>query len=204
MIVSPDIWGKPKVSGSGTDSRLSVLVVDPGGTTGFVWLDVAHSELLSAGVDLDALARLFAMAAVDGRLKRGQLHSAPIPPNTMDSMFGLEAQVVSRLHTGALQLHAQARHGLSHVVIEDFIVRVGTQSRDLLSPVRLTSMLYDRLQHCAQLNVYVNMQSPSDAMSSVSDDQLRAAGVYWRGREHERAATKHLIVFLRRYMEELR
>lgn len=203
-----DLWGSPTVVPSG---QLTVLCVDPGGVTGFVWCTVTHEQLLLLGVSVDLFAQMHVSSGGgSSSMGFGQYHSLPIAPNTMDSLFGLEDQVVSRLLDGAQRLHARVPGGLTHVVIEDFIVRIRTQDRSLLSPVRITAMLYYALNHHEphmlvpdELSVSVHMQQPG-IMSTVSDEQLERLGVYWRGQEHARAATKHLVVFLRRYLEALR
>lgn len=85
------------------------------------------------------------------------------------------------------------------VLMEDFILRMYSKSRELLSPVRLNAMLDYALE--TQLRVSVtHRQQPSEAKSVVTDDRLKIWGFYTSegGQEHARDADRHAILFLRK------
>lgn len=86
------------------------------------------------------------------------------------------------------------------VVIEDFILRKQLRDRALLSPVRITEVL-DFWCWMEQRRTF--KQQPSAAKGAVTDERLKAWGLYIRegGEEHARDATRHGIHFLRRAKE---
>jgi hypothetical protein len=89
---------------------------------------------------------------------------------------------------------------LNAIVVEDFILRLGTKDRSLLSPVRLTAMLEYGLSVDSDLMdlLPIVLQSPSDAKSTITDDRLKLAGMWIRGLPHARDATRHLLLYLRK------
>lgn len=87
----------------------------------------------------------------------------------------------------------------SAVLMEDFILRMYSKGRDLLTPVRLNAMLDYALE--TQLGVCVtHRQQPSEAKSVVTDARLKIWGFYTSagGQEHARDADRHAILFLRK------
>lgn len=83
-------------------------------------------------------------------------------------------------------------------VLEGFDLRNESMDPSLLAPVRVNSILLDRLAQAGS-SQRVFFQSPSDGKVSVTDDRLRRWG-FWEGKTpHERDATRHAILMLRRF-----
>lgn len=82
------------------------------------------------------------------------------------------------------------------VIVEDFILRQRTQSRDLLSPVRIGARLADRL-HVASMGEPI-WQQPSDAKSIVTDKRMKAWDIWQPGQPHACDAIRHLLLWLRK------
>jgi hypothetical protein len=82
------------------------------------------------------------------------------------------------------------------IVFESFYVR---QMGADLSPVRVTSVVHHHLWHHGREMV---MQQPSMA-KRISNDRLKALGCYSSrgGLEHARDADRHIIMFLRRILD---
>lgn len=190
MISNVDPWGTVrKVAGDGC----CVMAVDPGGVTGICWAIVPYDVLEKYGVGAD----LFSALKDNGVFGFSQVSSAPLPPNPIDNVLSLESAVASRLLAGAEALHARSPYGLTNVVIEDFVLRIGTQSRDLLSPVRITSALWYALYMHGDLKPVVNLKQVSDAKGIVNDDTLKRFGLWFEGKQHARDAARHLVLALR-------
>lgn len=193
-----DPWspGKPVADSLG----VSVMCVDPGQESGWWWAVVPHAWLLSLGVHrsiTEAVARSFT--------DRGQV----LTPHH-DHLFESEARHVSVLASvgrkcdEATRTHTDGRlGGLSHVLVEDFILREHSSDRSLLSPVRLTSALYQELSHSHLGSCAWHIQSASDK-SVVGDELLRSLGMYRPGWPHANDAARHLVLFLRKYVQQLR
>lgn len=106
------------------------------------------------------------------------------------------SRVVERLR------EVQYEHGLEDVVWEDFILMYMNRDRRLLSPVRVTAA---GMALCAERGLHVvHHLQPSSSMSVVTDDRLRDLQLWTPGMEHARAATKHLVVRLRKLRERSR
>lgn len=185
--------GKPTAS---EVSGVSLFAVDPGETIGWAWCCVGVSELRTHGV-VQSLAR----ARSSGRSEAGQLR--------VDYGSGLaaaaEAAAVRRLVNlmdAMGRLGCEASNGavprVSDVVVEDFILRQGTQSRSLLSPVRLTAALV-QLMHEDKRAYRYELQSPSDAKSTVTDQRLKSWGLWIAGQDHARDANRHMVLWLRQW-----
>lgn len=86
------------------------------------------------------------------------------------------------------------------VVIEDFILRELRQDRNLLSPVRITAAF----RYAAGPELRDFLQQPALAMSTMTDDRLKALGYYERtvGQQHARDALRHLFTFSMRVRED--
>jgi hypothetical protein len=86
--------------------------------------------------------------------------------------------------------------GVEILLIEDFIPRMMNRTRGFLGPVRVTiamlSFLYDSPDDL------VIEFPPSSAMNTISDERLKALGLWVPGSLHQRAAVKHLAVYLRK------
>jgi hypothetical protein len=86
---------------------------------------------------------------------------------------------------------------LTHIVLEDFILRERTSDRSLLSPVRLNAKLEDKFRE-SMPRVELTLQSPSNAKTTVTNERLKRWGLWSVGEQHARDATRHLILWLRK------
>lgn len=146
---------------------VSVMALDPGGTTGWALLTVPRRNISNRhqGSVLD-----------DVQLECGQI-------------FGEEHDAIEEIATLVIG-HLEAA-----LVIEDFIVRRMDPSREFLSPVRIMTVI----EHdCYRLKRPSWRQSPADAKTVVTDDRLKRWGLWTKGQQHARDATRHGILFLRR------
>lgn len=98
----------------------------------------------------------------------------------------------------------------AEIVSEDFIVRTANSSREVLDPVRIMEPLkwwierggqraWDTHEDDWQPRM-LHLQQPSLAMSTVTDDRLKAYGMYslTAGKPHARDALRHALTFARR------
>jgi hypothetical protein len=93
--------------------------------------------------------------------------------------------------------------GLTHLVCEDFILREHTMDRSLLSPVRITTGLFNNCAGMLGFDAHWHFQSPSDK-STVTDSHLKDLGLWFPGKQHARDAARHLVLFLKKYQMQLR
>lgn len=143
-----------------------VLALDPGGTTGWSVF----------GVHPDALSGDPAIGVV----------------NNVE--FWCAGQFEGDENSQADEIVELIEHWPSaRLVIEDFILRKQSQARELLSPVRITSVL-----EWAVRPRYFIKQQPSLAMTTITDDRQKAMGFWVPGQQHARDAIKHNLTFLKR------
>jgi hypothetical protein len=168
-------------------ARERYVAVDPGVVTGLVqvdlpgnWREMDLYLLLKSlfELDLDANSRGTEWPGC----RAMELHGWE--SGQVDEMQGLI------LGTKGRQLAASA------VIIEDFILRLGTKDRSLLAPVRVFAKLEDRLYSKGYRGEIV-LQSASDAKSIVTDSRLKAWGLWHEGSPHIRDAWRHLVKYLR-------
>ena len=194
---------------------LSVFAVDPGETTGWAWACVAYSELLSVrsgGLSWSSLFERLMVSRVDSgrtltRFACGQveIYRGPMSGSSSGAVLAMaEAKAAQEIFIEVMMrseaTRAVTRGSVSWVtdlVIEDFILRERTKSRNLLAPVRLTAGLMQEALNWERL-IGVTLQSASDAKSVVTDDRLRSLGLWQVGQVHARDACRHLALFLRR------
>lgn len=178
--------------------NVSVFCVDPGVTTGWAWACLGRKELAGGDV-VGAIhsARRHRSGAQGGdtRFLYGQV----------ETYRGDENQHVQELISLMLMTHNMARRttgGIvsthTNLVIESFTLRLKTKDRSLLAPVRLTAALGYAVHVHPDLSPRLHMQSPSDAMSTVTDDRLRQWDLWIKGQQHARDAVRHLILWLRK------
>lgn len=192
------------VSSVASGRGCSVFAVDPGETTGWAWACIGWNEVGDYGVH-ESLRRALkdrgGYQLGDSRVLWGQVicgYSGDIDligkeewqaAETLVSTMEMCGEMGSRRSGGAVPR-------ITHVVIEDFILRERTQTRDLLSPVRITAALYVLLcQHSWKMKVV--LQSASDK-SVINDDRLRRLGLWATGQQHARDANRHLTLWLRK------
>lgn len=83
------------------------------------------------------------------------------------------------------------------VGLEDFILRMKSMDRELLSPVRMTAA-FDFGMYTRGFQTF--RQQPSEAKGLATDDRLKSWGFYERsgGMNHARDADRHCITWLRK------
>ena len=88
---------------------------------------------------------------------------------------------------------------VTHVLIEDFRLRMFSMDPNLLTPVRMTSAILSFLEMSETLIVEVVFQSPSDK-SIITNEMLRKRGM-WHvgGGGHANDASRHLLTYLRKH-----
>lgn len=165
----------------------TVISLDPGGTTGWSVMDVHPEALTDPDVPILGNINLWSHGQVDCGSTKGNLGtSSHAGISTTGEAAGVAELVgLCRSWPGAC------------VVIEDFIVRRFDQSRDFLSPIRITAAISQWLW---QQNRSYFVQQPAYAKTTATDDRLRHWGLYERsgGQNHARDADRHSITFLRK------
>lgn len=166
----------------------TVIAIDPGGTTGWSVM-VVHPEALT-DPDVPILANI-------EHWSNGQIGARPELLGAKNPS-ARELQAEERRCVKTLMRDVFLRWPGAAVVIEDFILRKMSKSRDLLSPVRLTSALEYALMD-EELEVTFHKQTPSQAKGTATDDRMKQWGLYKRagGMQHARDADRHSITFLR-------
>jgi hypothetical protein len=151
---------------------LPVVAVDPGGTTGICALRVPANDWASdfyGAIEITAYEQWPEAAAVE-------------------AVFGMALTV------------ACGFEGRFPLAIEDFSLRKMSRDRALLSPVRVGERIAERLAGSPlEPCVHVVMQTPSEAIGTVTDARLKLWGLYRRrGGPHARDALRHAVHLLRR------
>lgn len=205
MIWNRDPWANPVARG---ESGVSVFAIDPGGTTGWVW-GMFTMRWINGSVP-GALAA----GAQQGWIKHGQERTYPewmdaSPTVSQDravvgSLYKQEHILANNMMRRIRQANEFTANksggslvGITHLAVEDFIVRERTQNRNLLSPVRLNTAIYNYVADEDELSLDYHLQSASDK-SIVTDDQLRSYGLYFPGEPHACDASRHLVLFLQK------
>lgn len=81
--------------------------------------------------------------------------------------------------------------------IESFVLHKFIRSVELLSPVRIRAK-YEFGLYIAGEERRVFFQSPSDAMTTLTDDRQRRNDLWIKGADHRRVAVKHCATFFLR------
>jgi hypothetical protein len=82
------------------------------------------------------------------------------------------------------------------VVTESFSLRVFSENKALLAPVRINAKLERDMR---KLRFPLQWQTPSDAKSVVTDARLKHWHVWHQGSDHMHDAQRHGILFMRRW-----
>lgn len=174
--------------------HLTVVGVDPGGTTGLSIMKIKHSDLVDPNKPLHS--------AVFGWM-HGQIDCGSQSGNAAESataMGGLGVSETGEAAGVAIIEHIirQAAVSPTAVVIEDFIPREFNQTRDFLSPVRITARLDQLLWELRATTQH--RQQPSEAKTTCTDDRLQKWGFLTGGHadRHARDADRHALLFLRK------
>lgn len=144
-----------------------VLSIDPGETTGLAW----------------APTTLFLPGSVDRRMANLVQHrqiSGPLTQQTDQLLLLIRKEQVSV------------------VVMESWrlVPGVALRGKATLAPVKLDAMLTYAM-HNKWFPIPIMYQSASQGKSVITDQRLKALGMWWRGEEHARDATRHLVTFIR-------
>jgi hypothetical protein len=83
---------------------------------------------------------------------------------------------------------------------ESFTLRMLGMDPELLEPVRWLAVMGDRLRG---REMWLEQQSPSDALTTITDHRLKAWDMY-SAQRHGRDAMRHALLFLRRYASQRR
>lgn len=142
------------------------LAIDPGGITGWALIGV-HPDAMSGDPDIRILDNV---------------------------EFWVAGQVNGEENAQCDEILELIGHWPSaRLVIEDFLLRKQGMQRDLLSPVRITSVLEYEVRPR-----YFIKQQPALAMTTITDDRQKAMGFWVPGQEHARDGLKHALTFLKR------
>jgi len=194
----------------------SVLAIDPGGTTG--WCFIERAEICASHYDFDGVeGKLDGLSQVeldkykvytsadeseyDVIADQIPCHEAAEDENDLEAMLPGEIACAERI-VKMLKLFwkkdlARKNGGCGvALVTEDFIPRVFNASRSFLSPVRINTLIASVLLREGLPPLL--LQSPSTAKTTISDDYLKSVGLHNVGGRHANDATRHALVYLRR------
>jgi hypothetical protein len=199
VITNTDLWDAPRPTSSEVGWSASVgymvftlLAVDPGETTGLMWIEFEPEDLRTVRFADGGEARYYRELMDMGRIGFREIRCWDL---SQDSFLHAEWEVARKIVQGAARIRAD------RVVSEDFTLRAGTKTRDLLSPVRLVSSMFAELQRVA-LPVQLHLQDPS-IKSNVDDATLKRLGLWFEGMQHSRDAARHAVYYIRRYRDNL-
>lgn len=174
--------------------HLTVVGVDPGGTTGVSIMSIKYEDLVNPKVPIHS--------AIFGWM-HGQVDCGSMSGNAADSATALGGLGVSETGEAAgvaiLEYIIRMTAGRpTAVVIEDFIPREFNQTRDFLSPVRITARLDQLLWELRAATTH--RQQPSEAKTTCTDERLQQWGFFEGGHadRHARDADRHAILFFRK------
>lgn len=86
---------------------------------------------------------------------------------------------------------------ISDLLYEDFTLRERTKDRSLLSPIRVSAHHQTLVLQKGEIHPAIHLQSASEK-DVITDDQLKHAGLWERGRPHAMDALRHLVLWLRK------
>jgi hypothetical protein len=160
----------PEIVYDGTTGDATVVAYDPGGVTGWAVFSVHPVSLIRP----------------EYKVLENVTHF------TCGQFIGTEFAQATAMIELAREWPGAA------LVVEDFLLRKFDASRNLLSPVRLTAAFRYTLLSVDKRAAH--MQQPSLAMTTMTDERLKATGYFERtvGVPHARDAVRHCLTFLKR------
>lgn len=184
---------------------LTIFAIDPGGSTGWSGLKVPVRLLSSLGV----ARTLVRCRHRHGTVRRsggpkvlggGAVYDKSDSPHVtdiLDTARGLYQEFMGwEDEDGEWVEDPDAQFCF---VMEGFDLREQSMDPGMLSPIRVGSILMDRLDQIGNTN-RVFFQSASDAKNVVNDERLKRWGFYDReSGPHARDADRHAILMLRRF-----
>ena len=180
---------------------IRVAAFDPGGSTGWsiMYLDIERM------FDREVRAHQCVTRWYHGEIDCGSM-SGDITNSAIAQGYDL-----GRPETGEQAgvwlmdrlIHADRGVPGTAVVLEDFILRTATKSRDALSPVRLNATIEHLIwrEKVIPMPVY---QQPAEAKTTVTDERLKLWGFWGKGSRHARDADRHALTFIRKTREQHR
>lgn len=133
----------------------------------------------------------------------------------LDTMYGdAPGRIVSHFTielTGPETAQAQTfcrvakRYIWPAIAMEDFSLRTSVTSREVLAPVRMAS----KIQFCVDTGLAGPVtgwewQMPAMAKETMPDNRLEKAGLYTKGSDHIRDASRHAMTLIRRAKQDER
>jgi hypothetical protein len=147
------------------------LAVDPGKTTGLVISLLTAQKLVAHPAHL----------AVAQGMRKGRV--------SMHEINGTEREMAE------LIVDLLYHHKIRTLVMESFQLRQFNKDPNLLSPVRIRARV-EALIPSAGWSGSVVFQPPG-VKAVITDERLREWGLWVRGMEHARDATRHLVAYYR-------
>jgi hypothetical protein len=158
-----------------TPPNLHVIGIDPGGTTGWARLTVPRESIYGRApgeiIEWDF----------------GQFYGP----------FEDQTHEIARLARETQSLDYKIGPAL---IVEGFDIMPSnpTTDQELLSPVVIAAQLQYAKYRGELSDARIVVQGRTMAMSTATDQRLKAWGLYHPGAEHARDATRHAITFIRR------
>lgn len=162
----------------------AVTAVDPGGTTGICTVWFSREGLLNPQLSLQKC--LLAWEA--------------------DGLVGTENYQTLQI----LRWLSSRTYGPMALAMEDFVPQQLLKSREFLSPVRIAARVDYQVWRGIKVaggtgrrTFDLSWQSANDAKNVVTDPRLKAMAMYTPGPDHARDATRHAVLWIRKYRAKL-
>lgn len=179
----------------------SIFCIDPGVSSGWVWVCVGKKEVARYGVEA-ALLRvkeeppntIKGSSPGDVRFRMGEVKEPEAWVNASELMVEMLVcqHMASRVTGGKISQ-------MSSVTCESFTFREKTKSRYMLVPIRVAAMFEAYLRIGSETrDIAMDYRSSSDSKSTVTDERLRRWGLWVPGDDHRRDAMRLAIITLRR------
>lgn len=187
-------------SSSRIPERFAIMAVDPGETTG-----VARA-FLNASRAGSSMSSLMKRAIRKDALRVEQVRPALMPGHPKAASASQASQLYRTWERFQFKANVELAipYGAIWLVIEDFQLR---QRSAELWPVEVTHALLGLLTGrdgtwagCVRTDC-IEFQQPSTAMTYATNDRLKRWGLWTRGMEHGRDATRHLALAASRILD---
>lgn len=180
-------------------SLATVLAFDPGGTTGWCAMSIIADDLVKDNRELYQKIYSFDRGQIDCGTRHGETGGGVNRGHGSLNLPG-ENRGVSRMSDLATEIYYD-----SAIVIEDFILERSEKSRELLSPVRITSSFTYAVWEFSQISesdrferIFVQNRSP--VKTTCNNERMKFWGFGGEGYSsipHAMDATRHAYYFLR-------